>query len=106
MLPVTPRGNPTSNLKPPASVGPNRPAGRATTRIRTADPFITSEVLYQLSYGGGSGAEGSRTPDLLGAIQALSQLSYGPGRPEENHRLSPGGMPAWRASWARQDSNL
>ena len=26
----------------------------------------------------GSGAEGSRTPDLLSAIQALSQLSYGP----------------------------
>ena len=25
-----------------------------------------------------SGAEGSRTPDLLSAIQALSQLSYGP----------------------------
>ncbi len=27
----------------------------------------------------GSGAEGSRTPDLLNAIQALSQLSYSPG---------------------------
>src|SRR3990172_7909322 len=27
----------------------------------------------------GSGAEGARTPDLLGAIQALSQLSYSPG---------------------------
>jgi hypothetical protein len=95
VLPVTPRGNPTSNLtKPPASVGPNRPAGRATTRIRTADPFITSEVLYQLSYGGGNGAEGSRTPDLLGAIQALSQLSYGPGLPKEIHRCSLGGMPA------------
>jgi hypothetical protein len=26
-----------------------------------------------------SGAEGSRTPDLLNAIQALSQLSYSPG---------------------------
>ena len=26
----------------------------------------------------GSGAEGARTPDLLGAIQALSQLSYSP----------------------------
>src|SRR3989441_6669800 len=25
-----------------------------------------------------SGAEGARTPDLLGAIQALSQLSYSP----------------------------
>src|ERR1700755_772602 len=26
-----------------------------------------------------SGARGTRTPDLLGAIQALSQLSYSPG---------------------------
>jgi hypothetical protein len=26
--------------------------GRADARIRTADPFITSEVLYQLSYVG------------------------------------------------------
>ena len=25
---------------------------RATRRIRTADPVITSDVLYQLSYGG------------------------------------------------------
>ena len=33
-----------------------------------------------------SGAEGSRTPDLLNAIQALSQLSYSPTTPE---RLSP-----------------
>ena len=29
---------------------------RADERIRTADPFITSEVLYQLSYAGGSAA--------------------------------------------------
>ncbi len=28
------------------------------------------------------GAEGARTPDLLGAIQALSQLSYSPEGPE------------------------
>jgi integrase len=28
---------------------------RADARIRTADPFITSEVLYQLSYVGGAG---------------------------------------------------
>ena len=26
--------------------------GKADARIRTADPFITSEVLYQLSYVG------------------------------------------------------
>jgi hypothetical protein len=29
----------------------------------------------------GSGARGTRTPDLLGAIQALSQLSYSPEEP-------------------------
>ena len=29
------------------------PSTRADARIRTADPFITSEVLYQLSYVGG-----------------------------------------------------
>ncbi len=28
---------------------------RADARIRTADPFITSEVLYQLSYVGARG---------------------------------------------------
>ena len=27
--------------------------GEADARTRTADPFITSEVLYQLSYVGG-----------------------------------------------------
>ena len=27
---------------------------RADARTRTADPFITSEVLYQLSYVGGA----------------------------------------------------
>ena len=27
-------------------------SGKADARIRTADPFITSEVLYQLSYVG------------------------------------------------------
>jgi hypothetical protein len=36
-----------------------------------------------------NGAEGTRTPGLLGAIQALSQLSYSPVQ-----------------SWAREDSNL
>ena len=28
---------------------------RADARNRTGDPFITSEVLYQLSYVGGGG---------------------------------------------------
>jgi hypothetical protein len=33
---------------------------RADARIRTGDPFITSEVLYQLSYVG-AGAKSSRS---------------------------------------------
>ena len=32
--------------------GARVPETRADARIRTADPFITSEVLYQLSYVG------------------------------------------------------
>src|SRR3989337_413510 len=38
----------------------------------------------------GSGAEGARTPDLLGAIQALSQLSYSPETPENGTARNPG----------------
>lgn len=42
----------------------NRPISRdfpeADTRTRTGDPFITSEVLYQLSYVGTAGARGAR----------------------------------------------
>ncbi len=40
-----------------------------------------------------NGAEGARTPDLLGAIQALSQLSYSPahaGTGEPTRSLAPG----------------
>jgi hypothetical protein len=36
----------------------------ADARIRTADPFITSEVLYQLSYVGGA-VEYSRETSVL-----------------------------------------
>ena len=35
---------------------PDGSAPEADERNRTADPFITSEVLYQLSYVGASGA--------------------------------------------------
>ena len=42
--------------KNPAGAG--RPL-RADGRTRTGDPFITSEVLYQLSYVGGGGSKGS-----------------------------------------------
>jgi hypothetical protein len=69
----------------------------APNQIRTDDPFLTMEALYQLSYGsiGGvinnvsfqskhhppkinGGARRDRTDDLLNANQALFQLSYGP----------------------------
>ena len=43
-------------------------------------PLDYESSALPLSYSGAtvSGAEGSRTPDLLNAIQALSQLSYSP----------------------------
>ena len=43
-------------------------------------PLDYESSALPLSYGGGrrNGAEGTRTPGLLGAIQALSQLSYSP----------------------------
>ena len=39
-----------------------------------------NEKNPRLSGSSSSGARGTRTPDLLGAIQALSQLSYSPER--------------------------
>ena len=41
-----------------------------------------------------SGARGTRTPDLLGAIQALSQLSYSPARARERVRSPEFSWPA------------
>jgi hypothetical protein len=43
-----------STIRIPAKHGAAVSSGsyRADARIRTADPFITSEVLYQLSYVG------------------------------------------------------
>ena len=37
--------------------------------------WFNGKALFPENRGG---AEGNRTPDLLGAIQALSHLSYGP----------------------------
>ena len=39
----------------PACRAKLRIRSRAAARTRTGDPFITSEVLYQLSYGGSAG---------------------------------------------------
>ena len=93
VLPVTPRGILSDNnqsqpelhpsleglcpttKEPPVGLEPTTPSLRMTCS--------TAELRWRPS-----GAEGSRTPDLLSAIQALSQLSYGP------------------SAWAREDSNL
>jgi hypothetical protein len=53
------------NLSPPAFTQ-SRSQLEADARTRTGDPFITSEVLYQLSYVGAGlslalGARGRRT---------------------------------------------
>ena len=48
---------PSCTRKPPIGVASTEEAPakepKADARTRTADPFITSEVLYQLSYVGG-----------------------------------------------------
>src|SRR6266571_5470189 len=41
---------------------------------------LPSATTHYAPRTGSHGAEGARTPDLLGAIQALSQLSYSPAR--------------------------
>ena len=49
---------------------PAKPAdfrrSQADARIRTADPFITSEVLYQLSYVGSDGEDSAPTESFAG----------------------------------------
>jgi hypothetical protein len=44
---------PSERFPPLSSVENPCKSSKADARIRTADPFITSEVLYQLSYVGG-----------------------------------------------------
>ena len=46
---------------------------KADARIRTADPFITSEVLYQLSYVGEWGILAGRRGRLLGVDAARTR---------------------------------
>lgn len=43
------------SVSKPSYEGGNGPVSEADARTRTGDPFITSEVLYQLSYVGGAG---------------------------------------------------
>jgi hypothetical protein len=52
---------------------------------------VSAQPVFQVACQ--NGAEGARTPDLLGAIQALSQLSYSPahaGTGEHTRSLAPG----------------
>ena len=55
---TSPLRRPVGTTRPIAGAKPSEgrslrdERGRADERIRTADPFITSEVLYQLSYVG------------------------------------------------------
>jgi hypothetical protein len=47
----------------------------AATKIRTRDPLITNQMLYQLSYSGFGGAYRTRTDHLYLAKVSLSQMS-------------------------------
>lgn len=66
------------NKESPASTGLSH---RADARIRTGDPFITSEVLYQLSYVGAATivARRKRRPP----VAADGGSSYPPNRVSE-----------------------
>ena len=63
-------------------MGPNIPSRVALPLLGSNQdsPDPESGVLPVTPRGSDYGAEGARTPDLLGAIQALSQLSYSPAR--------------------------
>jgi hypothetical protein len=52
----TPPKDPTNDKRDSPTTRRSRRTYRADTRTRTGDPFITSEVLYQLSYVGLSNA--------------------------------------------------
>src|SRR6266540_606081 len=67
VLPVTPRGNEPLHVPRHTLHENTPPRPRATWDLQ---PGTCQDVP--------DGAEGARTPDLLGAIQALSQLSYSP----------------------------
>jgi hypothetical protein len=56
------------------------PARGAKPKLASVDSMFVTPVEVSVEAAQNSGAEGARTPDLLGAIQALSQLSYSPAR--------------------------
>ena len=85
VLPITPRGTGTTDCAA-SPFGPSTPklrgewcvvADGARPRSAEADQ-APARTTHHVPRTGSHGAEGARTPDLLGAIQALSQLSYSP----------------------------
>jgi hypothetical protein len=83
------RQGPGADLdRSPVRAGRSRSPREADARIRTADPFITSEVLYQLSYVGPGAREGPRPRSLASRAPrsevpsrgSLPGVDAGPGR--------------------------
>ena len=70
VLPITPRG------KELAASSKTQAASGADWRLGVLPRTLATCGLRLAAAS--HGAEGARTPDLLGAIQALSQLSYSP----------------------------
>src|SRR5881296_2339209 len=70
VLPITPRGKElAASSKTQAASGADWRRGVLPRTLATCGLRLAAAS---------HGAEGARTPDLLGAIQALSQLSYSP----------------------------
>ena len=64
----------------PSTVDDSPVIAQAAERTRTADPFITSEVLYQLSYGGAaakiSAPSASMPPRRIGTFRLMGILAW------------------------------
>src|SRR5690606_19424521 len=122
LLPQANRGVPkytaTGSAEPPVGLEPT--TARLRIECSTTELRWRPGPPFQSGPANRHGAEGTRTPDLLGAIQALSQLSYSPvPRPHRDRVALPvragaawpasrrsSNRPAARLAWAREDSNL
>jgi hypothetical protein len=109
-LPISARGQIVRPVRrrsmAPPTVGNDARRGiRTLTGLLPQDPESCASTSSAIRAGlataavrPASGAEGSRTPDLLNAIQALSQLSYSPGSAGSGSRRSrhdPNCQTAW-----------
>jgi hypothetical protein len=84
-VPHEPSGSVTTAAQSKTKARHSGPFCRADERIRTADPFITSEVLYQLSYVGAgvhasAGGASRRTVCGRGPTSRLPSTRLRPGR--------------------------